>query len=169
MVSASEGASPGKTVEVLIGFGSNVGRRERNITAALTALQTTRDIEVLRTSSLYETEPVGGPADQPKFLNAAAVLATSLSPQRLLAVCRRIEDTLGRRRDIPWGPRTIDLDILCFGDEIVSTPELMIPHPLMHERRFVLEPVVEIAPDFVHPVLNLTMRQLCETPEISAS
>lgn len=146
--------------DVLLGLGSNMGRRERNITAALHALETTRGIEVVKVSSLYETEPVGGPEGQPKYLNAAALLRSTLSPRRLLAVCRRIEDTLGRRRDVAWGPRTIDLDILCFGGEIISEPDLMIPHPLMHERRFVLEPLVEIAPDFIHPAMQDSIRGL---------
>lgn len=152
----------GPLVDVLLGLGSNMGRRERNITAALQALETTRDVEVARVSSLYETEPVGGPEDQPRYLNAAAHLRTALPPERILAVCRHIEDTLGRKRDIPWGPRTIDLDILCYGAEIRSTPELMIPHPMMHERRFVLEPLAEIVPDFVHPAMQQTIRDLYE-------
>lgn len=152
----------GPLVDVLLGLGSNMGRRERNITAALQALETTRDVEVAKVSSLYETEPVGGPEDQPRYLNAAAHLRTALPPERILAVCRHIEDTLGRKRDIPWGPRTIDLDILCYGAEIRSTPELMIPHPMMHERRFVLEPLAEIVPDFVHPAMQQTIRDLYE-------
>lgn len=152
---------PGHPVtDVLIGLGSNMGRREKNITAALHALETTRGIEVAKVSSLYETEPVGGPEGQEKYLNAAAMLRTSLSPRRLLALCQHIENTLGRNRQIEWGPRTIDLDILCFGGEIISEPDLMIPHPLMHERRFVLEPLVEIAPDFIHPAMQDSIRGL---------
>lgn len=143
-----------------IALGSNLGRRERNISAALNALETTKEIEVARVSSLYETEPVGGPDDQPRFINAAAHLRTTLSPERLLAVCQQIESSLGRKREVPWGPRSIDLDILIFADEIRSDPELMIPHPLLHERRFVLEPLAEIAPDLVHPTLDQTIRQL---------
>lgn len=143
-----------------IALGSNLGRRERNISAALNALETTKEIDVAKISSLYETEPVGGPDDQPRFINAAAQLRTSLSPERLLAVCQQIESSLGRKREVPWGPRSIDLDILIFADEIRSGPELMIPHPLLHERRFVLEPLAEIAPDLVHPTLDQTIQQL---------
>ncbi len=146
--------------DAYLGLGSNLGLREKNIAAALNALQTTREIEVVKVSSLYETKAVGGPADQPDYINAAAHLRTTISAERLLAVCQNIESSLGRRRDVPWGPRTIDLDILCFDDEIRSTPDLTIPHSLMHERRFVLEPLTEIAPDLVHPALEETMRNL---------
>lgn len=151
-----------KKHRAFIGLGSNVGHREKNITAALAALETTREIEVVKVSGLYETEPVGGPADQGKFLNAVVEVSTTLAALRLLAVCQRIEDSLGRKRDLRWGPRTIDLDILLFDDEIHSTAELTIPHPMMHERRFVLEPLVEIAPDVVHPTLEQTARDLLE-------
>lgn len=143
-----------------IALGSNLGRRERSISAALNALETTKEIEVAKVSSLFETEPVGGPDDQPRFINAAAHLRTTLSPERLLAVCQQIESSLGRKREVPWGPRSIDLDILIFADEIRSDPELMIPHPFLHERRFVLEPLAEIAPDLVHPTLDQTIQQL---------
>lgn len=146
-----------------IGLGSNMGRREKNISAALNALESTREIEVVKASSLYETEPVGGPEDQPRFLNAAAHLRTTLTPERFLTVCQQIESSLGRKRDIPWGPRTIDLDVLFFADEIRSSPELMIPHPLLHERRFVLEPLAEIAPDLAHPTMDQTVRELLES------
>lgn len=140
-----------------------MGRREKNISAALNALESTREIEVVKASSIYETEPVGGPEDQPPFLNAAAYLRTTLTPERFLTVCQQIESSLGRKRDIPWGPRTIDLDILFFADEIRSSPELMIPHPLLHERRFVLEPLAEIAPDLIHPTMDQTVRELLES------
>jgi 2-amino-4-hydroxy-6-hydroxymethyldihydropteridine diphosphokinase len=146
--------------DAYIALGSNVGRREKNIEAALNALQTTRGVEVVKVSSLFETEPVGGPEEQPKFINAAAHLRTALSPERLLAVCTRIEDLLGRKRDIRWGPRTIDLDLLIYEHEIRADPDLTLPHPLMHERRFVLEPLAEIAPDLVHPVLEQTVSEI---------
>ena len=146
-----------------IGLGSNVGAREKNVAAALNALETTRGISVTKVSSLYETDPVGGPADQPAFINAVAQIETALSAPRLLAVCQKIEEMLGRKRKIHWGPRTIDLDLLIYGDEVHSSASLTIPHPLMHERRFVMEPFVEIAPDFVHPMLNRTARQILDT------
>lgn len=149
-----------KQHDAYIGLGSNLGPREKNIAAALNALQTTKKIDVVNVSGLYENKAVGGPAGQPDFINAAAHLRTALSPERLLTVCLNIESSLGRKRDIPWGPRTIDLDILFFDDDILSTPELTIPHPLMHERRFVLEPLAEIAPELIHPAMEETVSQL---------
>lgn len=143
-----------------VGLGSNMGRRKKNIAAALAALETTSKIEVVKVSSLYETDPEGGPGDQPKFINAAVHLETMLSPERLLAVCLNIEDSLGRKRQIRWGPRTIDLDLLLFDAEIRATAELTLPHPMLHERRFVLEPLAEIAPELVHPTLERTIRTL---------
>lgn len=143
-----------------LALGANVGHREKNITAALNALEATRELRVVKVSSIYETDPVGGPQDQNKFLNAVAQVSTTLEADRLLAVCRRIEESLGRKRDEHWGPRTIDLDILLFDDEIHSSAELTIPHPMMHERRFVLEPLAEIAPNVMHPMLEQSAREL---------
>lgn len=145
-----------------IGLGSNVGHREKNITAALNALEATRDVKIVKASSLYETTPVGGPADQGKFLNAVAKVSTTLPAARLLSLCVRIEESLGRKRDVHWGPRTIDLDLLLFDKQIVSSEDLTIPHPMMHERRFVLEPLVEIDPDVVHPALDRSARDLLD-------
>ena len=146
--------------DAYIALGSNLGYREKNITAALNALATTREVQIVKVSSLYETTPVGGPEEQPKFMNAAAHLRTTLSPERLLALCTHIEDLLGRTREVRWGPRTIDLDILIYDQEIRADPDLTLPHPLMHERRFVLEPLAEIAPELSHPVLGHTASEL---------
>ncbi len=153
-------SSKPKQHDAYIGLGSNLGLREKNIATALNALQTTKEIDVVKVSGLYENKAVGGPPDQPDFINAAAHVRTTLSPERLLAVCLNVESSLGRKRDIPWGPRTIDLDILFYDDEILSTSELTIPHPLLHERRFVLEPLAEIAPELIHPAMEETVTQL---------
>jgi 2-amino-4-hydroxy-6-hydroxymethyldihydropteridine diphosphokinase len=146
-----------------IGLGANLGQREKSITAALNALERTRGIVVEAVSSLYQTDPVGGPPGQPEFLNAVARLRTELSPQRLLAVLLNVEHSLGRHRGERWGPRTIDLDILLYDDLVLSEDGLTIPHPLMHERRFVMEPLAEIAADVVHPTLQLTARDILKS------
>lgn len=140
-----------------IGIGSNVGDKAANCLQAIEYLaEAGRIIDV---SSLYYTEPVGFKA-QEDFINAVVALETDLPPDELLAVCHAIEERLGRRRTVRWGPRAIDLDILLYGDLVMNRPDLDIPHPLMVARKFVLAPLVEIAPDAVHPVLNKTTSQL---------
>lgn len=146
-----------------VGLGSNLGNREKNIAAALNALETTRGISVTKASGLYETEPVGGPPRQGLYINAVARVETTLSARRLLDVCLNIEESLGRKRSIRWGPRTIDLDLLSFDNEIHASAKLMLPHPEMHTRRFVMEPLTEIAPDFVHPALEQTAVEILES------
>jgi 2-amino-4-hydroxy-6-hydroxymethyldihydropteridine diphosphokinase len=114
---------------------------------------------VRRVSSVFETEPVGF-RDQPWFLNIAIEIETALSPHQLLAVCQEIEAARGRTRPFQWAPRTLDLDILLYGDRIVEEPYLQIPHPRMAQRRFVLEPLTQIAPALVHPVSHQTIAAL---------
>ncbi|MCZ6682550.1 MAG: 2-amino-4-hydroxy-6-hydroxymethyldihydropteridine diphosphokinase [Planctomycetota bacterium] len=145
-----------------VGLGSNMGNREKNIAAALNSLESTRGINVTKASALYETEPVGGPPGQDSFINAVVRVETTLTSRRLLAVCLNIEDSLGRKRSVRWGPRTIDLDLLSFDDEIRASAKLMLPHPHMHTRRFVMEPLAEIAPDFVHPTLEQTAAEILD-------
>lgn len=140
-----------------IGLGSNVGDRQANCRKALDALASAG--RVIAVSSFYRTEPVGY-RDQEAFINAVVALETDLSPRELLAECLRIEERLGRTRGLRWGPRTIDLDILLYGDRVVEEPELTIPHPRLALRRFVLEPLAEIAPAARHPVLKKTMKHL---------
>lgn len=140
-----------------ISLGSNIGDKIESIRKALGMLE--RAGRITAVSSLYRTEAVGYP-EQEEFLNAVVALETNMSPLSLLATCHVIEDALGRRRLMHWGPRTIDLDILLYGDKVIDNGELTIPHPLMAERRFVLVPLCEIAPRAVHPVLNKTAEQL---------
>jgi 2-amino-4-hydroxy-6-hydroxymethyldihydropteridine diphosphokinase len=142
---------------VYLSLGSNVGDREGNLHTAVDRLRALG--EVVAVSSFYETEPVEFTA-QPWFLNCAVKLDTEKMPKQLLAGILEIEQQLGRRRGQDKGPRIIDIDILLFGNSIVEDSGLTIPHPAMHERRFVLEPLTEIAPDVRHPVFKQTIRQL---------
>lgn len=129
-----------------IGLGSNLDDPAGQVERAIDDLRAASDIEVLAVSALYRTAPVGGPPDQPMFCNAAAALVTRLAPYALLAVLQAIEAARGRVRDVRWGPRTLDLDILAYDDHRFDTPELTLPHPRAHERGFVLVPLADIAP-----------------------
>jgi len=143
-----------------IGLGANLGDRQADIRRACDLLRQTDGILSLKLSSLHETEPVGGPPGQGPYLNAAARVETDLDASALLAVLLDIEARLGRQRSEKWGPRTIDLDLLLFDDQVIDMPGLTVPHPRMHERRFVLEPLAEIAADVIHPALRMTIQQL---------
>lgn len=131
-----------------LGLGSNVGDRLDNLRRALLLLHKSAPIEVV--SSIYETAPWGF-LEQPPFLNAVCRVRTTLGPQRLLREMQRIERTLGRQRLQLWGPRTVDLDLLSYDDRLIESEDLTVPHPLLHERAFVLVPLAEIAPDWTHP------------------
>jgi 2-amino-4-hydroxy-6-hydroxymethyldihydropteridine diphosphokinase len=144
----------------LIGLGSNLGDRQATLAGAIAALAETPGVIVRRVSSFHETEPVGGPAGQGMFLNAAAALETTLDPFALLNVLRGIETRFGRLRIVRWGERTLDLDLLLFDDRVIDTPELTVPHPRLASRRFVLEPLAEVAPDAVDPVTKRTIAEL---------
>jgi deoxyguanosine kinase len=144
-----------------IGLGSNLGDREDSLRAALRELAEWQGIHLENASKFYETKPLGGPP-QPDFLNGAAELTTSLTPEALLSALLTIERRLGRQRLARWGPRVIDIDLLLFGDVVLDTDELHLPHPLMHKRLFVLEPLAEIAPAAHHPVQRKSVAEMLE-------
>jgi 2-amino-4-hydroxy-6-hydroxymethyldihydropteridine diphosphokinase len=142
---------------VYLSLGSNLGDRAANLRTALDELGELGSVDAV--SSFYETEPVELAA-QPWFLNCAAKLDTEKMPRQLIAGILAIEQSMGRQRRQKNGPRIIDIDILLFGTSVIDVPSLTVPHPKLHERRFVLEPLVEIAPDVRHPVFKRTMREL---------
>lgn len=144
--------------KAFISIGSNIGDRCQHLKDAIQALHSHEGVSVLAVSSIYETAPVGY-TDQADFLNVVISVETTIDAHELLAVCQQIEQELGRVRDIRWGPRTVDLDILLYNHDNVETESLVIPHPRMHERAFVLIPLLEIEPTVAHPV---TARQYSE-------
>ena len=155
-----------------LGLGSNLGKKVENIERAISLLQK-REIKIKKKSLIYKTEPVeyGKKYLRNKvrevlpgewFLNTVVEVETVLSARNLLNSCQEIERELGRKRSIKWGPRTMDMDILFYGNEIIKDKDLIIPHSEMHRRRFILVPLVEINPDFIHPILNVKVKEILE-------
>jgi 2-amino-4-hydroxy-6-hydroxymethyldihydropteridine diphosphokinase len=155
----SDPTHPARPSVAYLSLGSNVGAREAQLHEAISRLGVIG--RVIASSSFYETEPVEF-TQQPWFLNCAVALETSQTPEQLMASILRIEEEMGRRRVQKKGPRAIDIDILLFGNSIIDSAELTIPHPAMHQRRFVLEPLAEIAPAVHYPALKKTIRELLD-------
>ncbi|MCD8198628.1 MAG: 2-amino-4-hydroxy-6-hydroxymethyldihydropteridine diphosphokinase [Phascolarctobacterium sp.] len=143
---------------VYIALGSNLGDREENLKTALKKLEE-KGLEIIKVSSFFETEPYGV-KNQPMFLNAACGVKTNLPPEGLLKLLLSIEQEMGRKRCRRWGERNIDLDLLFYDDIVLNTQDLILPHPDLQNRDFVLAPLMEIAPDFLHPVLKKTIKEI---------
>jgi 2-amino-4-hydroxy-6-hydroxymethyldihydropteridine diphosphokinase len=144
---------------VYLGLGSNLGDRTEFIRLAIEKIKSSSYFSDILWSELIETSPVGY-TQQPDFINCAVKLETELSPEELLNELQSIELELGRKRGFKWGPRTIDIDILFYGDRIIQKPDLLIPHPELHKRIFVLKPLLELCPDLLHPILKKKIHSL---------
>lgn len=149
-----------RCVRAVIALGSNLGDRRAFLDSAVGALASHPCIQVELVSPWMETQPVGGPAGQKDFLNGAAILLTSLAPQVLLDVLLATEARAGRVRDRRWEARTLDLDLIFYGDAVIDQSGLHVPHPRMHERLFVLRPLAIIAPDWIHPIFERSVSEL---------
>jgi 2-amino-4-hydroxy-6-hydroxymethyldihydropteridine diphosphokinase len=162
-------ADPAHPIRALIAFGSNLGDRHAHLLAARGELCTPPEISCVAVSSLYESEPYGGPAGQGLYLNAVVEIATTLDPAALLQRLQAIESRHGRLRRERWSERTLDLDLLFYNDLILQTESLTLPHPRLHERAFVLLPCAEIAPTQLHPLYGRTILQLCTAIDLSGT
>ncbi|MDA0733764.1 MAG: 2-amino-4-hydroxy-6-hydroxymethyldihydropteridine diphosphokinase [Chloroflexi bacterium] len=153
-------------VTAYLGLGTNLGSREINLSRAVQSLTTSQTVQIVRSSSIYETAPWGY-TEQPNFLNCVVEVNTWLSPVELLELAKQIENDLGREENFRYGPRLIDIDILLYGNDTVHLchPDLEIPHPRIAERAFVLVPLSELAPDIMHPTLNISLAHLSDNVE----
>lgn len=147
-----------KSIPVAIALGSNLGNSQQIVLDAVEMIESHPQIELINVSSWHQTKPVGPP--QPDYINGCITINTTLLPEDLLNILLAIEKKFGRERTIRWGARTLDLDLILYGDLILDTPELQIPHPRMQERTFVLIPLAEIASDWIEPMTQLTVSQL---------
>jgi 2-amino-4-hydroxy-6-hydroxymethyldihydropteridine diphosphokinase len=145
---------------VFLGIGSNIGDRQKQCQQALEGLQK-NGLQIISQSSLFRTEPWGR-KEQPWFLNMVVEAETDHAPHALLALVKKIEHEMGRKESVRWGPRSIDIDILLYDDIMLQDHDLVIPHPLMHEREFVLRPLAEIAPHKMHPIFRKSMKELLQ-------
>ncbi|MFH0980675.1 MAG: 2-amino-4-hydroxy-6-hydroxymethyldihydropteridine diphosphokinase [Planctomycetota bacterium] len=153
-----------------LGLGANLGDRLGAMRAAVARIEQVGGCVVTARSNLYETAPMGGLPGQPDYLNAVVRLETRQAPHDLLVRCLEIEHLLGRVRTIRYGPRTIDIDLLLYNEVIIDTPDLVLPHPRLHVRRFVLQPLADIGPELRHPILGATIRELLDRlPESDGS
>jgi len=146
-----------------IGLGSNLGDRKKNIENSVDLLVGTKKANLLKRAAYYETEPIG--PNQPWFINTAIKIETSLSPEALLNRCKEVERRIGRFDTTHWGPRLVDLDLLLFGDRVLSSEKLDIPHPQMETREFVLRPLIELEPELIHPELDIPLKELLTKTE----
>ena len=145
-----------------LGFGGNLGHPRETFRSARENLSRHHQICVLRSSSLYSSPAVGGPAGQPDYLNAVLMIATTLSPRELLRVCQEQELAAGRERKIRWDARTLDIDLLLYADRGIAEPDLEVPHPRLHQRHFTLLPLLELDADLRHPLLKRTLKDLLQ-------
>jgi 2-amino-4-hydroxy-6-hydroxymethyldihydropteridine diphosphokinase len=145
--------------QAYVGLGANLGDRLQSLRAAVGRLDAVAGVRVVACSPVYETAPQGPVAAQPAFLNAVCAVETALAPRELLARLLAVESALGRVRDVPQGPRTIDLDLLLFGAAVMDEPGLSVPHPQLHRRAFVLVPLLDLAPDLRHPLTGELLRE----------
>ena len=145
---------------VYLGVGSNLGDRLAHFRAARTLLIDCEKFREMTWSGIFETRPMGGPQGQGNYLNAVVRARTELGPRDVLAHCQSIERELGRSQGERWGPRVIDLDLLLYGERVIERPGLIVPHPRLHQRRFVLEPLAELAPSLIHPRLSLDVKTM---------
>lgn len=149
-------------VTAYLGLGANLGDRLEALRGSRQALQKNPAVNVVASAPLYEAVAVGGPEGQPPYLNTVLQIETTLEPERLLDLCHQVEKEFGRQRQEHWGPRTLDIDILFYDSIVRMDIELVLPHPRLHERAFVLMPLVDLAPDLTHPVVFLTLNELMQ-------